>query len=632
MQWPEESREPRRRRRRSRAVPVSLRRGFYDGIILIFLLAPSLGGIFLFGGVRTWSISLLMFFSCAGLALFFLRPLLARDLRDVRIPPGFFAGLPLLAYAAFRIPGSEISHITRFHFVMLANALLVLLAWTTMAHRGGRWKWMTGLLIFLVSIVLWYALILHVRGSRMVLNLVRPSVYGMRASGTYMCPNHFANLLEIVMCLCIAFLFSPGAGAVLRMLSGYSLLLLAPVLVLTQSRAGWIGGATGFAVTIWLILWKRRRRLFYVSFIVLPLLVAGLAFVLWKTVPMVHERIEYARQGDIRTQIWSDSMGIVRDYPVWGSGPGTYRWLEPRYRTHNFQSWVMYAHNEYVQTLAEYGAVGFALFAAFILWGLGRLLFLYAAKDLPRQAEVLTVGFLGAAAASLVHAVFDFNFHISANSHVLIMLGGVAAAELYAAGVLKPRPLAGKSVWAYSLAGVCCAIVLLGLSAQALASDIFLRLGQQARRGLKDDRALAYFKKAMTVDPGFWEPWMEMGHIHKTRSFWSLDESAKKEEARLALEYYDEALRRNPYSQEIVYGMSKVHSALGESDRAIELLRQIATDYPRDSFYLKQLGIELRLNGRLEEALEVFERAARLPDPGEVVSLNLQLIKEELGR
>ncbi|MGD9874790.1 MAG: O-antigen ligase family protein [Kiritimatiellia bacterium] len=626
---PPEDHQGSRRRRRSQVAPVSLRRGFYDGITLIFLLAPAWAGLFLYGGVRTWSIALLMMFSLAGLLLFFLRPLFAPDLREIRIPPGFFAGLALLAYVAFRIPGSEISHITRFHFVMLANAVLILLAWTNMGHRGNRWKWITGLLVVVVSLILWYALVLHVRGSRMVLNLVRPETYGMRASGTYMCPNHFANLLEIVMCICLAFLFSPGAGGMLRIFSGYTLALIAPVLVLTQSRSGWIGGAVGFVATLWLVLWKRNRKLFYVSFIGLPLLVAGLGFVLWTTVPVVRNRIEYARTGDVRTQLWSDAMGIVKDNPIFGCGPGTYRWVEPKYRSHTYQSWVMYAHNEYVQILAEYGAVGLVLFAVFVFWGLGRLLFIYLKRDLHGHAEFLTAGFLGASAASLAHAVFDFNFHISANSHILILLGGLVSAELYAAGAFQPRRISAR---AFSLCGALCAVILLLLSAQALASDVLFRLGEKARGELKDEKALQYFQKAVKIDPGFWEPWKGMGHIHKTRGFWSLDAEAKKENSRLALESYDEALKRNPYALEVVYGKSKVHSALGENDRAIELLRQIVNDYPKDSFYITQLGLALRLNGRHEEALEVFERAARLPEPPTMVMLNIQLLKEALGR
>ena len=630
MHPPDEIRSSRRRRRHT--VPVSVRRSIYDGFILILLLAPSLAGLFLYGGVRTWSISLLMMFSSAGLLLFFLRPLFAQELREVRLPPGFWAGLMLLAYAAFRIPGSEISHISRFHFVMLANALLVLLAWTTMASRGSRWKWITALLILTVSLSLWYALVQQVRGTRMVLNLVRPEVYEMRASGTHMCPNHFAHLLEVIICLCLALVCSADAGGMLRLFAGYTLMLTAPVMVFTQSRAGWIGAAAGGVVTLWLILWKRKRKLFYISFIAFPLFVSALGFTLWKTVPMVRNRIEQARQGDIRTQLWADALQVVEDYPVFGSGPGTYRWIEPKYRAHASQSWVLYAHNEYLQTLAEYGAVGLALFAVFILWGAGRLFGLFVTRDLRGQAEFLTAGFLGAVAASLVHAVFDFNFHISANTHILLLLGGLSSAELYAAGVFQVRRLQGWSVWVYSSAGALCAILLLALSAQALASDVFYRLGEKARAEFKDEKALECFRKATAVDPGFWQPWMGIGHIYKTRSFWSFDAEDKKESARLALEHYDAAQKRNAYSQEVAYGRSKVHSSLGEKDKAVEILRGIVSDYPRDSFFLAQLGLELRLNGRLEEALEVFERAARLPEPKDVVRINIKLLREALGR
>ena len=61
---------------------------------------------------------------------------------------------------------------------------------------------------------------------------------------------------------------------------------------------------------------------------------------------------------------------MIKDRPVFGHGPGSYRWLAEEYRRHmKFVNHLAeYAHNDYLQTLAEYGWVGTLLLAVPLLW------------------------------------------------------------------------------------------------------------------------------------------------------------------------------------------------------------------------------------------------------------------------
>jgi hypothetical protein len=80
--------DPATRKRKSYALPISTRRAIYDWTAIVLLLAPSAVGIFLFGAVRLWSVGPLMFCSYLGVAMFFLRPFFASDLRTLKVPPG----------------------------------------------------------------------------------------------------------------------------------------------------------------------------------------------------------------------------------------------------------------------------------------------------------------------------------------------------------------------------------------------------------------------------------------------------------------------------------------------------------------------------------------------------------------
>ena len=214
-----------RRRRRHHSIPISVRRTVVDWIAISLLLLPSLLGIHLFGAVRLWSIGPLMFAAALGMILFFLRPFFSADLRQVQVPPGGAYGLLGLAFTVAMVPRSSVPYEARIEVLKLASYMGAYWAWSELASHTKRWRILLGFLIFAVTLIAWYAIIQQSHGTRMVLNLERPEAYGMRASGTYFCPNHFAHLIEIVIPLCLALMLMPSGGVPLRLLACYGLIL-----------------------------------------------------------------------------------------------------------------------------------------------------------------------------------------------------------------------------------------------------------------------------------------------------------------------------------------------------------------------------------------------------------------------
>jgi len=186
-------------RRKRHVVPVSTRRAVYDWVALSLLLAAPAVGVFLFGAVRLWSICPLMLLTFMGVTLFWLRPFLAQELRTLKIPIGGIFWLVFLVYGIAMIPRSVVSYDSKIEMLKIASYLGAYWAWTELAAWKNRWRILLGIFLVVVTTIAWYAIIQHAHGSRMVLNLERPEGYGMRASGTYFCPNHFAHLLELAL-------------------------------------------------------------------------------------------------------------------------------------------------------------------------------------------------------------------------------------------------------------------------------------------------------------------------------------------------------------------------------------------------------------------------------------------------
>jgi len=85
-----------------------------------------------------------------------------------------------------------------------------------------------------------------------------------------------------------------------------------------------------------------------------------------------------------------------------------------------------YAHNDYLQFLAELGAVGFAIAAALLLLVL--ILSIRASFRHPKPAgQWIGLACTGALTAILIHSIADFNLYVPANATVLAWICGVAA-------------------------------------------------------------------------------------------------------------------------------------------------------------------------------------------------------------
>ncbi|HEU0006803.1 MAG TPA: O-antigen ligase family protein [Terriglobia bacterium] len=208
---------------------------------------------------------------------------------------------------------------------------------------------------------------------------------------------------------------------------------MAVALILSQSRGGLISCAIALSLQVGL-LWKMRSRQTQIlqALGVLALMAAIVGVVL---APRVLTRFSYAqRDAPERFELWQDSARIVRDYPLLGTGLGTYRDVLPNYRPQKDFFFVAgipqpaainYAHNDYLQLLTECGFVGFGLMA----WALvATLRHLFSRFANHADWEIAAVGssLLAGMVAFLLHSVVDFNMHIPANALMFCLLVTIA--------------------------------------------------------------------------------------------------------------------------------------------------------------------------------------------------------------
>jgi len=370
-------------------------------LIFALLLGASCGGFVLFGGVRIWSRGTLAFVAFLGISLTALRPILSGEDARLRFPPGFVFATIMLMYALVRVAFALVPGLAWIEWLSMAALLGLYWAWSEWAPPRGRWRIVFAVFLLLGSVLSWYALIQHAQGTRMVMMLQRPEGYGMRASATYMCPNHFANLLEILICVAVACVCMRGKSKIVRMIAGYGL-----------------------------ILWKRGRKWFLIALVAIPVCLVAFGFIAWRFSPVMQERITGMDLSNpdtavaCRLMIWRDMPAMITDRTLLGHGGGSFRWAYPKFKTHNLQMWIRYTHNETLQFVSEYGVVGLLLLAAAVLSAI--IAFMRAFARAEEQRDICLIAALaGSCTACFLHSMFDFVFHVFANIASLLLVAGV---------------------------------------------------------------------------------------------------------------------------------------------------------------------------------------------------------------
>jgi O-antigen ligase len=234
-------------------------------------------------------------------------------------------------------------------------------------------------------------------------------------SSTYGNHNHLAGYMEMAISMTLG-LFLTGYRGGMLFLMIYIVFIMFVALVLSLSRGGWVGMLVGLSFMVFALFISRyfKRKRLIISMIGGFL---ALAFIVLASTPVV-ERIEPITEMD----------RMILDYPLLGTGPGTFSTMFTQYQPPGLSSRFFMAHNDYLHFISEAGLIIIPL----ILW-MGVGLFnngFEKLKSPSRLVRGITLGAMTGVTAILVHSISDFNLHIPANAILFTMLAAIIAAPL----------------------------------------------------------------------------------------------------------------------------------------------------------------------------------------------------------
>jgi O-antigen ligase len=388
------------------------------------------------GAVEPWSEAVLEIGAAALLLVWAWKALTASELKLVWNPLLWpLLGFWLVAALQLAVGITPVPFLTRIELLkysaLLALFFLCVQSYRTRAH----WRNFVWFLVSLGFAVSLFAILQHFTFNGK-LYWLRELQYGGIPFGPYVNRNHFAGLMEL--------LIPPGlamqiVGAERRdQLPLITLFTLLPIgaLFLSASRGGIISFVSEVVfLTILIVARRREKKVLGAAALILIL---ATILVSWLGIGAALDRFATYKKLETsegrRVEMQHDSLRIFQDHRVLGTGLGTLQEVFPLYETFYDGLVVNHSHNDYIEALAETGAVGGlcgVFFLAFLFWTSWKILSL---EGDPRSFAY-HAGALVACLGLLVHAGVDFNFHIPSNFLIFLLQSALATS------VFPPLPL-----------------------------------------------------------------------------------------------------------------------------------------------------------------------------------------------
>ena len=243
--------------------------------------------------------------------------------------------------------------------------------------------------------------------------------------------NHFAAYMLLVIPLGVA-MSSVTVSLAVRTIFSFMSSVMVVGLFLSLSRAGRICFVLGLILFVILLHIRRKAKkaipVFFILFVFL------ITFVMLIGAPFFLQRLESVltplKAYSNRLLILKDSIQIAGDFPVFGTGLGTYGEIAQIYKTTGWQTSYDFAHNEPIQLLSETGLIGFVSISLFIVL-IVYSVFIIWLKRRSHFPSYVTLGCIISLFAFILHSFFDFVFHVPADTLLFFIVLALAFRVVY---------------------------------------------------------------------------------------------------------------------------------------------------------------------------------------------------------
>ncbi len=263
-----------------------------------------------------------------------------------------------------------------------------------------------------------------------------------QATGTYTNRDHFSGMLEMLLPLAVMFgwsilqrrreHFEQSLSPALQVCSVWATAALFLVaIVYSLSRMGFFVAICSLFVALSLSFGPRLPSKNFRTIGLTALALGALAlFIFLPPDQLIARFADMASSGkitpDARVYFWKETLSLIDEFRWFGCGLGGFESSFLKYQAAMNGFRVEFAHNDYLQYLAELGIVGFGILMAAVV-GVAIPVVKGIVRIEDENRRLLLVGCAGSFVAIGIHSFVDFNLYIPANAMILAWIGGIAS-------------------------------------------------------------------------------------------------------------------------------------------------------------------------------------------------------------
>jgi hypothetical protein len=337
--------------------------------------------------------------------------------------------------------------------------------------------------------------------------------------------------------------------------------------------------------------------------------------------PLVRERLADAKNlivegrlaDDIRVHRAADAFRIAHDHPFFGTGPGTFIFIHPRYEDGAFADNAEPTRDDYLNCLDDYGLVGLGLVLFFVA-GVMLKFFHPLVIDNRWQDRVLVATGFAAWVALLVHSLVDFNLHIPANALLLFSLTGLALGRLKEEKVKHWSTLSLAPLGRWLGRGVLLLSLIYGVQvARAALSNRAYEEAFAREDDVPLSESIYGAADALDYDPGNAQDLMFLGDLHRYQASLQKNGADRLSEGEMALDAYQKALQANTLDDSVQARMGMTLDLMQKYPEALSHYQAAVTAQPYKAEFWYWLGNHYQQSGMADKAAQAYLQAQQCP-------------------
>jgi len=318
-----------------------------------------------------------------------------------------------------------------FKWLTLTGFFLFLLNWKLFNRKMMNHLILTIMLVGIAESL--YGMLEFFSGHRRILNL---GIEASSVTGTFINRNYFAGYLLMVIPLSVGYFFSRevlqrsrfmGWRHRLSSLDGKTLLVAFGIILMilgllfSASRMGIVSLLLSFSLISFFFRESQRGQKFSKT----TVLIFGLALLwaAWIGLDAVVSRFFAVSESfKERWLFWANTFQIFKDFPLFGSGLGTFIHIFPMYRSFHIRGLITHAENDFLQLCSEVGLIGIGLLLILFLFLFYKSIFEIRSLSHRESQRYIGIGGMVGILALMFHSLVERNIQVPANAFLFTFI------------------------------------------------------------------------------------------------------------------------------------------------------------------------------------------------------------------